>query len=142
MCGPACLKMVLEFLGEEHSERSLGKLAGTTKKDGTPGEGLVKAAKKLGFRAKIKDHATPADVRKYVTGKKIPVIIDWFYQDCGHYSVVVGADKTHLQYIDPVDGKIHAMSWKHFMTIWFDFNGPYPRREKDMILQRIIVIER
>ena len=57
-CGPASLKMVLEFYGVKKSEKELAKLSGATHKAGVNPAGLLKAANKLGFKGFIKDYAT------------------------------------------------------------------------------------
>ena len=91
-CGPASLKMVLEYLGVKRSEKELAELSGATKEKGTEARNLLKAAKSLGFKGFVKDFSKITDIKKYVVQKKIPVIVDWFSRDEGHYSAVVGVD--------------------------------------------------
>ncbi len=142
LCGPASLKMVLEYFGVHKSEKELGKLAGTTLAKGTSAEGLVKAARKLGFRAEKKDFATLGDIRREVVQKKTPVIVDWFSGDDGHYSVVMGIDKENIYLQDPELGHLRTLRLETFRRVWFDFSSAYPRSKNDLILRRMIVVSR
>ena len=56
-CGPASLKMVLDYYGLKKTELELGKLARCNPNKGTSAEGILKAAKILGFQGFIKDNA-------------------------------------------------------------------------------------
>ena len=54
-CGPASLKMVLGFFGVKLTEKELVEITGCSKTRGIKAEGLVRGARKIGFKAKIKD---------------------------------------------------------------------------------------
>lgn len=49
LCGPAALKMVLDFYGLEKSEEELARLTRASLEHGTSGENLIAAARQLGF---------------------------------------------------------------------------------------------
>ena len=49
LCGPASLKMVMDYYGVSVSEAEIAKIAGASKEKGTSFEGLIKAAKRFGF---------------------------------------------------------------------------------------------
>ncbi len=138
-CGPASLKMVLDFYGVKESEKKLVKICGTTKKHGTRVEGFKKAAKYFGLKILVKDFSDFSDVDFYLR-KKIPVIIDWFSVDEGHYSVAVGLDKKHIYLADPEFGKITKTAKEKFKRIWFDFPGDFLKQKNDLIIRRIIAI--
>ncbi|MBI2278604.1 MAG: C39 family peptidase [Candidatus Brennerbacteria bacterium] len=140
-CGPASLKMVLAYYGVRKSERALARLAGATRSQGVEAPGLVKAARRLGFIARIKDRATLADIKKYIR-KCIPVIVDWFSNDDGHYSVVVGITKSTIYLQDPEIGRVRAMDTKTFKRVWFDFPGDILRSKNAVVLQRMLVVRR
>ncbi|MDP3974801.1 MAG: cysteine peptidase family C39 domain-containing protein [Candidatus Jorgensenbacteria bacterium] len=140
-CGPASLKMVLAYYGLRKSERELVRLSGATRSQGVEAPGLAKVARRLGFTARIKDRATLADIKKHV-GKGIPVIVDWFSKDDGHYSVVVGITKSTIYLQDPEIRRVRAMDVKTFKRVWFDFPGDILRSKNAVILQRILVIHR
>src|SRR6185436_19062514 len=112
-CGPAVLKMVLEYYGIERSEKELAQLAGTTKNGGTDDKAIARVLKKFGLKTKVKDKASFSDIKKYLD-KDFPVIVDWFtrgrhdYPDSvvadGHYSIVIGLDKKFIYLQDPEIG--------------------------------------
>ncbi len=142
MCGPAALFMVADFYGVKTSEKELAEFSGCTPEKGTSAEGLAAAAKKIGLNATIKNNATLADIRHWVTGKKVPVIVDWFSEDEGHYSVVVGINNKHIYMQDPELGRMRTMDLDAFRRVWFDFPGAYIRSPADLILRRMIVINK
>lgn len=140
-CGPASLKMVLEYYGVKKTERELGVRAGCTTARGTPAKGLISAAREFGFRGTIKEFADLKDIRRYVIQKKIPVIVQWFSVDEGHYSVVVDIDKENIYLQDPEIGRMRSMRLDAFKRVWFDFPGDFLRAKSDIVVRRMIVIE-
>ncbi|MBI2668828.1 C39 family peptidase [Candidatus Woesearchaeota archaeon] len=140
LCGIACLKMVLEFYGLKKSERELAKLAQASAA-GVNAEQLVKIVRKLRFRAQVKDFCTLSDIR-YFMKRKIPVIVDWFSADEGHYSVVVRINRENIFLQDPELGQLRAMRKKTFKRVWFDFPGDFLRSKEDMVVRRMIVIKK
>lgn len=145
LCGPASLKMVFDYYGVSVSEKEIAKLAGASKEKGTSIEGLIKAAKHFGFQVFLKKKSSLDDLRYFIK-RKIPVIVDWFFEDEGHYSVVVDIDKKNIVLMDPTLRKIliyirrRKMSLEKFLRVWFDFPGNYIREPKDLILRLILVI--
>ena len=140
-CGPASLKMVLGFLGKKITEKKLVEISGCTKSRGIGAEGLVRAAQELGFRAKIKDFSDLKDIDEWVNRKKIPVIVDWFAFEGGHYSVVSGIDKENIYLEDPSLGHRRAMKLSTFKRLWFDFPNDYLKSKNELIIRRMIVID-
>lgn len=148
MCGPASLKMILDYYGVKKPEKELAKMCKTTRKLGTSGENLKKAAKKLGFKVKIKDNSSFEDIKHWIS-KKVPVIVDWFTRGiancddsdvaCGHYSVAVGLDNKFIYLQDPELGKIRKIKREDFMTVWFDFKGEHIKPNK-LVVRRIIAV--
>ena len=100
-CGPASLKIVLGFFGVKINGKKNAEISGCSRSRGIRAEGLVRAARKLGFHAKIKDFSDLKDIKEWVNKKKIPVIVDWFAFKGGHYSVVSGIDKENIYLEDP-----------------------------------------
>lgn len=141
-CGPASLKMILDYFDVKKSEKKLAKLSGCTKTKSVEAKNLLKAAKNLGFKGFIKDFSEIKDIKEYVLKKKIPVIVNWFSHDEGHYSVVVGIDKGNTYLQDPEIGRIRKIDIKTFKRIWFDFPGKFLRSKNDIIIRRLIVIYR
>ena len=141
-CGPASLKIVLGFLGVKITEKKLALISGCTQSCGIGAEGLVCAAQKLGFRARMKDFSDLEDIREWVNRKKIPVIVDWFAFEGGHYSVVSGIDKENIYLEDPSLGHRRALKLSTFMRLWFDFPSNYLRSKDELIIRRMIIVDR
>ena len=141
-CGPASLKMVLGYLGTRITEKRLVEISGCTQARGVGAEALVRAAQELGFRAKILDNSNLEDINEWINRKKIPVIVDWFAFKGGHYSVVCGMDKENIYLEDPSLGHRRAMKLTLFKRLWFDFPNTYLKSKSELILRRMIVIDR
>lgn len=150
-CGPASLKMVLDYYGIKKSESDLARLCRAYKTNGVEAEDIERAAEGLGLKAVIKNKANFSDIQKYLD-KGVPVIVDWFtggrndYPDSevadGHYSVVVGLDKKHIYLQDPEIGRIRKIERNDFLKVWFDFKGDYMKSPKDLVLRTIIAIKK
>jgi len=141
-CGPVSLRMVLDYFGIKKSEKELAKLSDCSKSKGVEAEGLLKAVKKFGLKGFIKDFSEIKDIRKYVLKKKMPVIVDWFSEDEGHYSAVAGIDNKNIYLQDPELGKVRKLKINDFKRIWFDFPGEFLRSKKDIIIRRLIIIHK
>jgi len=139
-CGPSSMKMVLELYGVKKSENELGRMTHCSPIVGTPGAKIVAAAKKLGFQAFLKDEATLADVRKWVE-KGIPVILNWFSEYEGHYSVAVRVTAKSVFLMDPECTRMRRMSAERLDGVWFDFTPEGKRTRKSLVLRRMIVIQ-
>jgi len=150
-CAPATLKMLLDYYGVEKSEKELAHLMGTTKDAGTTVEDFVKALKKFGLKAKVKDYATFADIEGYLK-KDIPVVVDWFtkgrsddpehFTADGHYSIAVGLDKTHIYLQDPEIGRMRKLKRQDFLKVWFDYLGDYLKSPKQLVIREMIAVYR
>ena len=139
-CGPACLKMVLKYYGINKSEKELANLSGSRPAKGVGVEGLLKAAKALGFKGHVKDFSEIKDIKEYVIKKKNPLIVDWFSTDDGHYSVVVDIDDKNIYMQDPELGNLRTMDIETFKRVWFDFTGDFLETKNDIIIRRMIAI--
>jgi len=142
-CGPASLKMVLDYYGVKKSLKALAELSHTPAACETAGasaENLLKAAKKLGFAGLIKDWANFNDIHKFVIKKKIPVIISWFSEYESHFSVVVKIDDKNIYFLDPEFYALRKMDFKRFEKIWFEFEGGLGKNKPKLIVRRFIAI--
>lgn len=139
-CGPVSLEMVLRYFGLEADNDELVNITGCTPDKGIPAKMIIKAARKFGMKAIIKDNSNFEDIRNWVINKKVPVIVDWFSDDDGHYAVVVDINKNNIYLQDPELGHIRAMKLDHFYRIWFDFNGNYMKSKNDLIIRRMIIV--
>lgn len=148
MCGPASLKIVLEYYGVEKTEQELAKLCGVRNDLGTNEQGLKVAAEQLGFTVEIKNECTFEDIEQWLN-RNVPVIVNWFtrgrtdYTDSdvadGHYSVVAGLDGDFIYLQDPEIGSMRKLGREDFMTVWFDFTGEYIKPDELVIRQSIAV---
>lgn len=138
-CGPAALKMVFGYYGIEKSEAEIGRLSNCSVRRGTSVSGILKAVRAVGLKGFVRDFCDISDILKYVK-KRIPVIVNWFSHDNGHYSVAVGIDGRNIYFQDPEIGKIREMSLKKFKTVWFDFPGDFLKSKRDVVIRRMIVI--
>lgn len=148
MCGPASLKIVLDYYGVEKTEQELAKLCGTKDDVGTNDQALKNAAEQLGFTVEIKNESTFEDIEEWLN-RDVPVIVNWFtrgrtdYTDSdvadGHYSVVAGLDETHIYLQDPEIGSMRKLAREDFMTVWFDFTGEYIKPD-ELVIRQIIAV--
>jgi len=148
MCGPASLKIVLDYYGVDKTEKELAELAGLNPELGINDKDIVRVAESLGFKAEIKNESSFEEIEKWL-GKGMPVIVDWFtrgrqdYGDLevadGHYSVVVGLDDEYIYLQDPEIGGERKIKRENFMRVWFDFSGEYIKPD-ELIIRQIIAI--
>jgi len=140
LCGPDSLKIIFDYYGVSVSETKIAKAAGATRGKGCSIKGLIKAAKYFGFKTYLKKKSS-LDNLKYFVKKKVPVIVDWFFEDDGHYSVVADIDKNNITLIDPsLKRGIRKFSNEKFLRIWFDFPGKYIKDSKEVILRLVLVV--
>jgi ABC-type bacteriocin/lantibiotic exporter with double-glycine peptidase domain len=140
LCGPASLKVVMDYYGVFVSEKEIAEAAGATKEKGVSLPGLIKAAKHFNFKTFSKKNGSLQDLEKFLS-KKIPVIVDWFLEDDGHYSVVVDIGRKNILLSDPsLDGGKRKILRETFLKLWFDFPGEMINRPKDLILRSMLVI--
>lgn len=150
MCGPASLKIALDYYGIEKSEKELAKMCKVDKNLGTDDKSIRRVAEQLGFKVVIKNNSNFKDIEKWLD-KKVPVIVDWFtkgrqeYSEAevadGHYSVVAGLDDKYIYLQDPEIGKIRKLKRDDFMRVWFDFEGSYIKSNELIIRQAIAIIK-
>src|SRR3989344_3913268 len=86
-CGPASLKIVLSHYGIEKSEKELAKMCGATRALGCEAKDIIRAVKKFGLKAKVKDLSTLKNISQALKEKKA-IIVEWFSETDGHFSVV------------------------------------------------------
>ncbi len=148
MCGPAALKIVLDYYGVHKTEKELAELAGLVPGLGVDDESIAKAAKLLGFNVEIKNESSFEDIEKWLS-RGVPVIVDWFtrgrqdYNDSevadGHYSVVIGLDDEYIYLQDPETGGERKIGRENFMKVWFDFAGEYIKPD-ELVTRQLIAI--
>ena len=148
-CGPASLKMVLDYYGVTKSEKELAEMLKCDPERGTDDKSITEVAKKLGFKVEIKNNASFEDIKAWLD-KKIPLIVDWFSRGRydypeddvadGHYSVVIGLDEEFIYLQDPEIGRMRKIKRGDFLRVWFDFPTDYIEKCEDLILRQLIAI--
>jgi hypothetical protein len=148
MCGPASLKIMLDYYGIDKTEKELAELAGSNPELGVNDKDIVRAAESLGFKAEIKNESSFEEIGWWLE-KGVPVIVDWFtrgrqdYDDSevadGHYSVVAGLDDEHIYLQDPEIGGERKIKRGDFLKVWFDFTGETIKSD-ELVIRQIIVI--
>lgn len=139
LCGPACLEMLFAHYGVKASQHAIARAAGTTRAHGTPPEAMRKAARAFGFASTYKESAELADIAAWLA-KGVPVIVDWFSVDDGHYSVAAGLDAKHVLLYDPEHERPRLIPRKEFVRAWFDFAGDRMETRRDLRLRPMLVI--
>jgi len=81
-----------------------------------------------------------SDIEKLLK-QKIPVIVDWFHNGDGHYSVAVGLTTKNIILMNPRFGTFDTLNRVDFKRIWFDFPGDFLKSKNDVVIRRMIVIE-
>ncbi len=128
LCGPASLKMLLEYYGKIFTESELTDLCGATVERGADHEQMLTAVRRIGEEPIDKEDATFDDIRNYVD-KGIPVILGWWSEDDDHYSVVCDIDDETITMMDPqLDEGLLVMPLAEFDKIWYDMEGDDRRR--------------
>lgn len=140
-CGPAALKIVLENFGVRRTEKQLIKMCNCTPASGISANTMIKIVKKLGLKGFIKNNSDIKEIKELLK-KEYMVIVSWFLEDDGHYSVVSHFDRENIYLQDPHLGHMRAIRLSIFKRIWFDFDTSYMKTKNDLILRRIIVIHR
>jgi len=127
LCGPASLKILLDYYGKTFTEGELAEICNATAEHGTNHADMVAAVASFGGEPVAKFGASLDDIRGFVDDE-IPVIVGWFseYGEPGdHYSVVYAMDDETLSMMDPErDEGTVTMSLEEFEKVWYDFDGP------------------
>ena len=69
MCGPASLKIVLDYYGVDKTEKELAKMAGWKECLGIDDKGIKKAAERLGFKVVIKNNSNFKDIENWLISR-------------------------------------------------------------------------
>jgi hypothetical protein len=151
-CGPASLRMVLEFLGHPLPEHEIARAMGTNSLTGSSPFGMHCAAThylnkfQTGLTAqdKIGQAATNEVIFASVSGK-LPVIFTWLTENAfkpgtevGHYSVIIGFDEGRREFtIANPFGMIHALDFDRFwrLAAW----APLPEDLPNVKVKRAIL---
>jgi predicted double-glycine peptidase len=150
-CGPATIKMILDYYGIEKTEAELATLTHKSDELGITDQDTKRVLESFGLNVAIKSFADFTDI-KYWLDKDVPVIVDWFTRGRndddedemadGHYSIAVGLDEESIYLQDPEVGRIRKIPKKDFLRVWFDFLPSNIEKWEDMVIRQIIAVYR
>jgi predicted double-glycine peptidase len=129
-CGAAAMKMALEYLGIEKTEKQLIRLLKTEKIRGTYTKNFASVLKKLKINFVIKSNTTIYDLRHF-QNKGYLIIVNYFLpaEKCDHYAVLRKIDWKFVYLFDPWYGPEHRYKRKDFLKNWHsDFNFEKEKR--------------
>lgn len=136
-CGPSSLRAVLLYYGQDVSEKNLATMMALDV-DGVTSSAIVSTAQKLRYEAFLHNNSTFEDVQKWLDAK-VPLIVDWFSDDDGHYSVLIGLDEHYVHLMDPQeDAECIAIPREKFENLWFDFDET--SQHKGLYQKQLIVV--
>lgn len=137
LCGASALQAVLAYWGHKHTEEELADLSHTDPDNGVEAPGILEAARAVGFNGFYHDDAELDDLQRYLD-LGLPVIVNWWSTDEGHFSVVVGIDDKYVYMVDPEkDAPYSRMLLDDFSRNWFDFKEP---EQTDLTRRRLVVV--
>ena len=126
-CGPACIRMVLEYNGIRLSEKELEDIFETSWLGNTCEE-LASGVEKLGFLSEVVENFTLESLKERLNGG-IPVIalldpavLYGGLQGFGHFVIIIGLEQNLIYYHDPDMGIELAKDAQLFFTAWGKFS--------------------
>ncbi len=148
-CGPAVIKMVLDFYGIEKTEAEVAALSNKDPDLGICDRDIKRVLESFGLKVEIKSFASFEDIQAALN-RKIPVIVNWmtrgrynYDEDVvaeGHYSVVCGLDEINIYLQDPEVGRMRTIPKNDFIRVWFDFTSDHIEKWDDMVIRQIITV--
>ena len=120
-CGPACMASALKKLtGKDWEESELAKELGTTELGYTPVENMVHFAVAQGFHSELLEGETLSGLW-LAFQKNDLIIVIWWDEDAGHYSIVKEIHEKSIVLMDPLvarDGQFNTLDLLYFLNCW------------------------
>ena len=154
-CGAASLMTILAYYGVGTEDYDvLKKTLGTSKKDGTDYQRIVRYAGEQGLLADAKPNMTRVQLEKFLDeGKPVICSIQAYAEntpaekraeiykkdDNGHYLVAIGYDADNIYFMDPsLTGRRGFLPKQEFEARWHDNEGtderPKPIRHLGLVI--------
>jgi hypothetical protein len=131
MCGPASLKIYMDFLRWPILESYIAKKCKMIPNDGTTPESMIKAAQELKFIASEKQNYTVDEVKETIRSG-FPIIANHQAEPKlgeGHYAVIIGFTKTEFVLSDPSEDEGYVVTpIKTFMDKWYELEDETTRQ--------------
>ncbi len=120
-CGPAVLKMIMHYFGENIAERRLRKHTKSSPLGGTNHEKLISTVQTLGYHCFVKQNAQPRHLKSFIN-RGYPIIINWQEPDTkdGHYSVIFGYLSEYFFMHDPYKPTRKVLPTQTLLPLWHD----------------------
>ncbi len=120
-CGPACVASVLNHLGREDTQETVGKVIYDAGSGATSGADMLLYARDKGFSAYSWNSNTRDLKAKLAAG--FPVIVlqqNSIIDTSGHYRVVTGYDDatSTFRVMDPYYDEITSLTYSRFDQLW------------------------
>ena len=126
-CGPACVRMVTEYIGMKLSEMELEEGCETSWLGNTCEE-LAAGVQKMGFSAEIIENFTKEHLQEIIqSGTPIvalldPAVLYGGVQGFGHFVVITSVEADTIYYHDPDMGPGLAKNRDLFFNAWEKFS--------------------
>jgi len=147
-CGPACVKMVLDYWGIRKSEDLLCEACNHTYGKGCTNQDMVRAFRTYGLVADYTENNDFLSVKQALR-RGIPPIVDWFSLGTnptrnempnGHASIIVDLDDAFITLMDPEDGQYRTIPRNEFKRVWFDWDKVEALNKPDQINIRGMIL--
>lgn len=136
-CGPASLKIVMDFYGIEKSQDEWARLIGATKKSGCTPKQIISGLKNLKLNYIHKINSSIEELNDLIKNKTPPIIYWEPVKGYGHYSVLAGIDSKNVYIADSRKLKFIKMSLSEFMEKWHDEFGKKGDKREIIIITRL-----
>ena len=129
LCLPACVRMVLAYLGRDTDEDRLAQTL-KTRSFGTPADN-IRFLGKLGYTV-LFERGTESDLRRWL-GQSLPCIVflktealPYWKTEHAHAVVLVGLSDDVAHVNDPAfDDAPQVIPLEHFLLAWSEFDYEY-----------------
>lgn len=149
-CGPACIKMVLNYYGIDVTEDEAAEACGWTYELGCTNKQTMDAIRSFGLDCALY-YDCDFDALETFLYDGYPAIVDWFSpgisadvmdgrMNIGHYSIVGGLDEDAIYLIDPELGGVRTILRDEFMRVWFDWEEGETINCETLTLRQAIVV--
>lgn len=127
-CGPACIRMVLDYNGIRLSEKELEEIFETSWLGNTCEE-LASGVEKLGFLSEVVENFTLESLKETLN-REMPVIalldpavLYGGLQGFGHFVIIIGLEQNVIYYHDSDMGMELAKDVQSFFISWEKFSS-------------------
>lgn len=130
-CGPACLRMVLDYFGKPDTEADISDAVGCTPEAGTSPANMARYLRKRGFVARSRSMRNLADIKADIKRGRPSIIAYQAWSgsgvelaasnDHGHYSIITAVTADRVTLCDP-SAKTKRIHLDHetFLARWHD----------------------